>query len=77
MGPYSRHLDDAMWRQAVLKCVFTGVPLAAVADLGERADAELARMLAALAEERTAAGRSMPSDATELLEKLTRNEVAQ
>jgi hypothetical protein len=71
LGPYARHLDDAAWRQAVLKCVFTGVPLAAVADLDERADGELAAMLAALAAERHAAGRQMPTDATELLDRLT------
>ncbi|MEG3635620.1 EboA domain-containing protein [Micromonospora palythoicola] len=71
LGPYARHLDPAAWRQAVLKCVFTGVPLAAVADLDARADGELAEMLAALAAERRAAGRSMPADATELLDRLT------
>ncbi len=71
LGPYARHLDPPAWRQAVLKCVFTGVPLAVVADLDARADGELADMLAALATERTAAGRSMPADATELLDRLT------
>ena len=35
--------DAGDWRQAVLKCVFIGVPLAAVDGLAERADAELAR----------------------------------
>ncbi|MER7445129.1 EboA domain-containing protein [Micromonospora avicenniae] len=71
LGPYARHLDAAAWRQAVLKCVFTGVPLAAVADLDARADGELAVMLAGLADERHAAGRSMPADATDLLGRLT------
>ncbi|GIJ09153.1 EboA domain-containing protein [Micromonospora andamanensis] len=71
LGPYARQLDPPAWRQAVLKCVFTGVPLAAVADLDARADGELAAMLAALAAERRAAGRSMPADATELLDRLT------
>jgi hypothetical protein len=70
LGPYARHLDDAMWRQAVLKCVFMGVPLSVVHGLAERADAELATMLAGLAEERRAAGRTMPADATALLDKL-------
>ena len=51
--------------------MFTGVPLAVVADLEARADGELAGMLAALAAERSAAGRSMPADATELLDRLT------
>ncbi|MTK04251.1 EboA domain-containing protein [Micromonospora sp. CP22] len=71
LGPYARHLDPSAWRQAVLKCVFVGVPLAAVADLDDRADAELGTMLAALADERRAAGRAMPADATELLDRLT------
>jgi hypothetical protein len=38
-----------------------------VADLHERADAELATMLAGLAEERRAAGRPMAPDAMALL----------
>ncbi len=63
VGAYgSRHLDDEMWRQAVLKCVFSGVPLAAVHALHERADDELARMLVDYARERVAAGRSVPAD---------------
>ncbi|MEV4823124.1 EboA domain-containing protein [Micromonospora sp. NPDC049274] len=71
LGPYARHLDPAAWRQAVLKCVFSGVPLAVVADLETRADGELAAMLAALAAERHAAGRDLPADATDLLDRLT------
>lgn len=71
LGPYARHLDPAAWRQAVLKCVFTGVPLAVVHDLDARADTELAVMLAGLAAERQAAGRTMPADATALLGRLT------
>ncbi|WP_410815469.1 EboA domain-containing protein [Micromonospora sp. 050-3] len=71
LGPYARHLDQAAWRQAVLKCVFSGVPLANVADLDTRADSELTAMLAALAAERHAAGRELPADATDLLHRLT------
>jgi hypothetical protein len=71
LGPYADHLDQAAWRQAVLKCVFMGVPLAAVHRLTERADAELAAMLAAFAHERHAAGRDMPPDALALLDQLT------
>lgn len=67
LGPYAEHLDDAAWRQGVLKCVFMGVPLAAVHGLNERADDELAAMLAAFAQERTAAGREVPADALALL----------
>lgn len=70
LGPYARHLDDAYWRQAVLKCVFMEIPLSTVDGLAGRADDELRRMLAGLAEERAAAGRTMPADAVALLEGL-------
>ncbi|WP_309059699.1 EboA domain-containing protein [Streptomyces sp.] len=65
VGPYAaRHLDAHAWRHAVLKCLFTGVGLDHVADLDRRArgDGELARMLGDYAEERTAAGRTVPED---------------
>ncbi|WP_051160015.1 EboA domain-containing protein [Streptomyces sp. FXJ7.023] len=65
LGPYAaRHLDAHQWRHAVLKCLFTGVPVDSVADLARRAhaDDELARMLADYAAERTAAGRTVPED---------------
>ncbi|MFJ6983372.1 MULTISPECIES: EboA domain-containing protein [unclassified Streptomyces] len=65
VGPYgARHLDVHSWRHAVLKCLFTGVSVDAVAALAERAraDAELARMLRDYAAERTAADRPVPGD---------------
>lgn len=65
VGPYAaEHLAPHDWRHAVLKCLFTGVPVEAVTDLARRAhgDAELARMLGDYANERTAAGRPVPSD---------------
>ncbi|MER6135155.1 EboA domain-containing protein [Streptomyces sp. NPDC001815] len=65
VGPYAaRHLDVHNWRHAVLKCLFTGVPVDAVADLSRRAraDAELARMLSDYADERRAADRPVPDD---------------
>ncbi|WP_242652978.1 EboA domain-containing protein [Intrasporangium flavum] len=69
LGPYAaRHLDQDAWRQAVLKVLFTGVPVAAVAGLVERADAELARMVTDYAAERLAAGRTVPADASTVLE---------
>lgn len=71
LGRYARHLDPAAWRQAVLKCVFLGVPLAVVHDLPGRADPTLTRMLADLAAERRAAGRELPADAAALLARLT------
>ncbi|PSL06998.1 hypothetical protein CLV30_102387 [Haloactinopolyspora alba] len=68
MGRYAAaHLDDPSWRQGVLKCLFVGVPLDAVADLDRRSDAELARMVADYGNERVAAGRSVPSDAWRIL----------
>lgn len=67
-GPFgSRHLDAHGWRHAVLKLVFLGVSLDAVAGLDERADAELARMARDLAAERRAAGRDVPADLGRLL----------
>ncbi|GAA3270691.1 EboA domain-containing protein [Dactylosporangium vinaceum] len=71
LGPAARVLDAAAWRQGVLKAVFMGLALPDIADLDERADAELTTMLAGLAEERRAAGRSLAPDAAELLERLT------
>jgi len=65
LGPYAaRHLGPHTWRHAVLKCLFTGVSVEAVAELPQRAhaDAELARMLGDYAAERTAAGRPVPED---------------
>ncbi|WP_405666680.1 EboA domain-containing protein [Streptomyces sp. NBC_01166] len=64
VGPYgAAHLDTHGWRHAVLKCLFTEVPVEALDRLGERArgDAELARMLGDFAAERTAAGRAVPA----------------
>lgn len=69
MGDFTaRHLDDHSWRHGVLKCLFVGVPLAAVSDVDKRSDAELLRMVADYAEERKAAGREVPADAVTLLE---------
>ncbi len=73
LGPYARRLDDEGWRHGVLKCVFMGIPLSVVDDLDPRADAELAAMLDALAREREAAGRVMPADAMQLLDRLRRD----
>ncbi|AJE85524.1 hypothetical protein SLNWT_5148 [Streptomyces albus] len=70
VGPYAAaHLDDHAWRHAVLKCLFTQVPVRALARLPERArgDAELARMLRDFAAERTAAGRAVPADLDHVL----------
>ena len=71
LGPAAACLTAPMWRQAVLKCVFSGVPLHNVADLDARADAELATMLDGLVREREAAGRTVPDDAMALFRRLT------
>ncbi|MFE9046284.1 EboA domain-containing protein [Streptomyces sp. NPDC007818] len=68
VGPYAaRHLDQSLWRHAVLKCLFTDVPLTAVAALHDRCDARLLRMLGDLVREREAAGRAAPPDAVALI----------
>ncbi|MGA6163590.1 EboA domain-containing protein [Amycolatopsis magusensis] len=70
MGEFAgRHLDAHSWRHGVLKCLFTGVPLAAVAELDRRVDDELRRMVSDYAAERSAAGREVPSDALAILER--------
>ncbi|MDX5571565.1 MULTISPECIES: EboA domain-containing protein [Streptomyces] len=77
VGPYAAdHLDAHAWRHAVLKCLFTEVPVAAVARLADRArgDAELARMLDDFAAERTAAGRTVPEDLRTVLGHARRTE---
>ncbi|MFK0100027.1 EboA domain-containing protein [Streptomyces sp. NPDC091040] len=64
VGPYAAaHLDPHGWRHAVLKCLFTGVPVEAVDGLARRSrgDGELARMLGDFASERIAAGRPVPA----------------
>lgn len=61
LGPAADRLDDRLWRQGVLKCLFLGIPLHRVAGLDRRADAELARMLLEFAHERVAAGRDVPT----------------
>ncbi|MBB5906360.1 hypothetical protein BKA25_000676 [Actinoalloteichus hymeniacidonis] len=70
MGPFAAHnLEAHGWRHGVLKCLFTGVPLAAVVDLDERVDDELLRMIEDYATERRAAGREVPPDALALLDR--------
>lgn len=66
MGPCARELAQPAWRHGVLKCVFVGIPLDHVADLDERVDDELVRMMRDYAEERLAAGRPVPTDVSRL-----------
>lgn len=68
LGRYAaRHLTPPAYRHAVLKCLFCGIPLAAVSGLEDRADAELARMLGDFAAERVAAGRPVPDEVWPIL----------
>ncbi|MGP3948700.1 EboA domain-containing protein [Streptomyces sp. 7N604] len=66
-GYAARHLDAHAFRQAVLKCVFTGIPLDRVAGLAARTDPELVRMMRSYADERTEAGREVPYDVKDFL----------
>jgi hypothetical protein len=69
LGPYALgRMNDDAFNQAVLKCVFVGVPLDGIDGLHGRATPELARMLAAYARERVAAGRDVPADVWPLIE---------
>lgn len=68
MGPHSDRLDADAWRQGVLKCLFTGVPVAAVTGLADRADRELAEMVQRYQREREAAGRDVPPDVQVVLD---------
>jgi hypothetical protein len=75
LGPYAaEHLPIDAWRQAVLKCVFLGIPLAWVADLDRRKDDVLVRMMRAFAEERIAAGRTVPPDVLQIVPDLRSKE---
>jgi hypothetical protein len=63
-GRYAaRVLPTADLDQAVLKCLFVGIPLAGLAALPARVTPAMARMVADLARERVAAGRAVPADA--------------
>ena len=56
------YMDALAFNQMVMKAVFNALPLARIVGLPTRADAELGRMARALASERRAAGRPVPSD---------------
>lgn len=68
MGPHSDLLHDDAWRQGVLKCLFTGVPVATVTGLAARADRQLADMVGRYRREREAAGRDVPTDVQVVLD---------
>src|SRR3954464_57793 len=61
LGPYAtEHLPDAAYDQAVLKCVFVGVPITGLEGVPGRVAPDGPRMLAAFVHERVAAGRDVP-----------------
>jgi hypothetical protein len=58
----AQHLPDRNFNQLVLKALFNGVPLARIHGLAGRRNPELARMAGDYADERRAAGRTVPAD---------------
>lgn len=61
--PYAAdHFDTSTVHQAVLKCIFLGVPVGHVPEVRRRATPELTRMLDDFVLERVAAGRDVPAD---------------
>jgi hypothetical protein len=70
LGPYAtEHLPDAAYDQAVLKCVFVGVPITGLDGIPERVTPDGARMLAAFVHERVAAGRDVPAEVWTVIDK--------
>lgn len=69
LGPHAVvHLEDEALAHAVLKCVFTGVPLAGVRGLAGRASPRMARILAGFVVERVAAGRAVTPEVWPLID---------
>jgi len=70
MGPYAlERLTDEALGQAVLKCVFVGVPISPIEGLERRATPGMSRMLAGYAHERIAAGRDITPEVWPFIEK--------
>lgn len=58
----ARFFPERNFNQLVLKALFNAVPLARIVGLDERANRDLSRMARDYADERRAAGRSVPAD---------------
>jgi hypothetical protein len=70
LGPYAtEYLPDAAYDQAVLKCVFVGVPISGLDGLPARVTPDGARMLAAFVHERVAAGRDVPAEVWTVIDR--------
>jgi hypothetical protein len=70
LGPYATaHLPDAAYDQAVLKCVFVGVPITGLDGIPERVTPDGARMLGAFVHERVAAGRDVPAEVWTVIDR--------
>jgi hypothetical protein len=70
LGPYAtEHLPDAAYDQAVLKCVFVGVPITGIDGVPERVTPDGARMLGAFVHERVAAGRDVPAEVWTVIDR--------
>ncbi len=70
LGPYAtRHLSDAQYDQAIIKCVFVGVPITPLDGVPERVTPEASRMLGAFVHERVAAGRDLPPEVWTVIDK--------
>ena len=70
LGPYAtEHLPDAAYDQAVLKCVFVGVPVTGLDGIPARVTPDGARMLGAFVHERVAAGRDVPAEVWTVIDR--------
>jgi hypothetical protein len=70
LGPYAtEHLPDAGYDQAILKCVFVGVPITPLDGIPLRVTPDGARMLGAFVHERVAAGRDVPAEVWTVIDR--------
>jgi hypothetical protein len=70
LGPYATaHLPDQAYDQALLKCIFAGVPIDGLDGIPERVTAEGARMLAAFVRERVVAGRDVAPEVWTVIDR--------
>lgn len=68
-NPYAAaHFPDLNFQQLVMKALFTQAPLTRVLGWRERVTSELQRMARDFADERSAAGRDVPTDVTLILD---------